>query len=151
MTITYNPNRMKAIREHAESDFEQSWLKGRVLAVLATLTRTNRTLRYLGDLNPRDYEPVTLERQAIPLHKIQGTNGRLDRFDRDFHPILRRDKARWTGVASGMMNDPTQLPPLELVQVGDVYYVLDGHHRVSVARSLGKLFIDANVIQWQPR
>ena len=40
------------------------------------------------------------------------------------------------------------LPPIELIRLGDTYYVRDGHHRVSVARALGQDEIDAQVIVW---
>lgn len=150
MTMIQSYERQKIIREQAEQRFERSWLIGNIKRLIGKITHKEYQLTYLGDLNPRDYTPHRLERQPIPIHKIRGTSGRLDRFDSDFHPIMRRDKGRWTGVAGAMMEDPTQLPAIELVRVGDVYYVLDGHHRISVARALGKLFIDANLMCWEP-
>ena len=42
--------------------------------------------------------------------------------------------------------DGTVLPPVELIQVGDIYFVRDGHHRISVARALGEEYIDAEII-----
>jgi hypothetical protein len=43
----------------------------------------------------------------------------------------------------------TPLPPVELIQVGDVYFVRDGHHRISVARMMGQDSIDAEVTVWE--
>lgn len=88
-----------------------------------------------------------LGQKAIPLELIRGSvNSRV--FDRDFLPTGRTSKARWTGIAEAMMADPGSLPPVDLVKAGDLYWVSDGNHRISVARALGCRSIDANVTEW---
>ncbi|NMC53097.1 MAG: ParB N-terminal domain-containing protein, partial [Chloroflexi bacterium] len=58
-------------------------------------------------------------------------------------------RERWTRIGMlMMMGEP--LPAVELIQVGDEYYVRDGHHRISAARALGYRHIDAVVTAWQP-
>ena len=58
---------------------------------------------------------------------------------------------RWLGVARAALRGE-HLPPVDLIRAGDVYYVRDGHHRISVARALGQREIDARVTVWeQPR
>ena len=82
---------------------------------------------------------------VVPLTKIVGTEGRCEDFDKEFHPLTKHNQQRWISVASARLAGVT-LPAVELVQVGDEYYVRDGHHRVSVAKSLGQAVIDANVV-----
>lgn len=147
MIQTYD--RHRAMRDRADGLFDRSWFIGQVKALLARVTGANRNLRFLSDIDSEGVHTETLKRTPIPIDRIKGTEGRTDRFDKDFHPRLRRNKARWMGVAVAIMDNYAQLPPIEVVQVGDVYYVLDGHHRVSAAKALGKITIDANIIRWQ--
>lgn len=83
--------------------------------------------------------------QSVVIDQIQGTEGRLGDFDDAFYPLHDRLRSRWLGVASARLAG-RELPPVELTQVGGVYYVQDGHHRISVAKALGEKFIDAEVI-----
>ncbi|MBK8021728.1 MAG: hypothetical protein IPK19_09925 [Chloroflexi bacterium] len=80
----------------------------------------------------------------VPLDKIVGSVGRYRDFTRGFLPRSAKMQERWSRVyaqATGM----TGLPPIELYKVGDVYFVRDGNHRVSVARQLGSETIQAHV------
>lgn len=87
----------------------------------------------------------TLETVAVPLSKIVGTEGRSADFDADFNPLKTSDRERWISIAAARRMG-TVLPAVELLQVGDKYYVRDGHHRVSVARVMGQMEIDAQVV-----
>ena len=60
--------------------------------------------------------------------------------------ISRKRPSRATWVISWMSK---ALPPVSLAQVGDIYFVKDGHHRISVARALGQKAIEAKVVVWQ--
>jgi hypothetical protein len=82
--------------------------------------------------------------KTVPLWQIRGTAGRHADFDDAFHPLHDRNRDRWLGVAAAYLRGAA-LPPIELVRVGDSYFVLDGHHRVSVARALGQQDIEAEV------
>ncbi len=86
--------------------------------------------------------------QTVPIHQIRGSEGRSHDFDRDFNPFRDYNKERWLGIAMARHHDQA-LPPVELIQVGDVYFVRDGHHRISVARTLSQQDIKAEVIVWQ--
>ncbi len=105
-------------------------------------------LLFLGDVPDEKSPYITKIDKTVPLSLIKGTAGRPDRFDCRFRPRQERDRGRWTGLAAAMIQGNTVFPRVELVEVDEIYYVLDGHHRISVASSLGKLFIDATVIQW---
>jgi hypothetical protein len=86
--------------------------------------------------------------QTVAISQIRGSESRCEDFDRDFHPLSDHNKGRWLGVASAR-HQGKALPAIDLVQVDDVYFVRDGHHRVSVARAVGQLDIEANVTAWQ--
>lgn len=86
--------------------------------------------------------------QAVPLRQIRGSQGRCQDFDLDFYPLQDHLKSRWLRVATAWRLG-ISLPPVELVQVDDIYYVRDGHHRISVARALGQIEIYAEVRVWQ--
>jgi hypothetical protein len=73
---------------------------------------------------------------------------RTSAIDRDFNPLQDHHRGRWPRVAAARDQDKV-LPPVVLVQVGKVYFVRDGHHRISVARALGQLDIEAEVTIWQ--
>ena len=86
--------------------------------------------------------PVTRE---VPLEKIVGSVGRYHDFNRAFLPRAQVDPRRWMHVAR--LQRQSRLPPIDLFQVGDVYFVRDGHHRVSVARTLKQRTIRARVVE----
>lgn len=82
----------------------------------------------------------------VPLDQIAGSVGRYREFTGKFLPKRNKMQERWSRVyaqANGLMG----LPPIELYKVGDVYFVRDGNHRVSVARQLGAKMIQAHVTE----
>jgi hypothetical protein len=86
--------------------------------------------------------------REVPLNRIRGTQGRVSDFDAQFRPVAERVKNRWVSVAAAWYQG-LGLPPVELVKMGSFYFVVDGNHRVSVARAMGKHEIDAEVVEWQ--
>ncbi len=136
-----------------ESDFNRAHLKAFVRDTLALIMRrprellsydaVARSLKVFGEY----YKGV----QAVPVSKIVGsTTLRYHDFDRAFLPTQTQTKMRWKRVDSAYYRN-TDLPPIQLYQVGDVYFVRDGHHRVSVAREKGQEFIDAEIIEVRTR
>jgi hypothetical protein len=85
--------------------------------------------------------------QTVPIRQIRGTEGQRDTFDDVFHPLTTRTRGRWVSIASAWLQGAS-MPPIDLIRLGDVYFVRDGHHRVSVARALGQQEIDAFVTVW---
>jgi hypothetical protein len=84
--------------------------------------------------------------QSIPLDSIVGTvDRRHGEFDRAFRPSADT-RSRWERVAAARRRGD-QLSPIDVYRVGDLHFVQDGHHRVSVARALGDTSIDAHVIE----
>ncbi len=84
------------------------------------------------------------EPEVIPLDKIVGSVGRYRDFTREFLPKDSISGSRWQAVDAAM-HSMTGLPPIEVYQVGDAYFVRDGNHRVSVARANGLKDIEAYV------
>jgi hypothetical protein len=88
--------------------------------------------------------------QSVPVKSIIGSVDRYRDFDRAFVPAQSFTSERWKAINRAFYRDEA-LPPVKLYQVGDVYFVLDGHHRVSVAREHDVEYIDAEVIKVQSR
>jgi hypothetical protein len=86
--------------------------------------------------------------QLVALDRIQGSQGRCRDFDRAFYPRQGHSQSRWLQVATARELG-IALPLVELVQVGNIYYVRDGHHRISVARAMGQTEIEAEVRVWR--
>jgi hypothetical protein len=84
--------------------------------------------------------------ETIALETIAGTVDRTREFDRRFRPRSRRLRLRWQRIAEAMRRGQP-MPPIDVYRVGDVHFVRDGHHRVSVSRQLGRGNIDAHVTE----
>jgi hypothetical protein len=84
--------------------------------------------------------------RTIPLDSIVGTVDRTREFDRSFRPTSRRVKRRWQRIAEAIRRGES-MPPIDVYRIGDMYFVRDGHHRVSVGRQLGLDVIEANVTE----
>jgi hypothetical protein len=93
---------------------------------------------------------VELGLQTIPLDSVVGTVDRTRDFDRGFRPTTPRVRGRWQRIAAAQRRGEA-FPPISVYRVGDLHFVRDGHHRVSVAKSLGREDIDAHVTQVRTR
>jgi len=112
-----------------------SFLTGRSIDLLRFEEVKNR-------LRLRDERNLGL--QDIPLDKIVGSVGRYKDFTRTFLPRTNAIRSRWQRL-DAMAHGPSGFPPIEVYKVGSVYFVLDGNHRVSVAKQLGAKTIEAYV------
>ncbi len=110
---------------------------GRRLIDLADFTsgRTSRARHFAGI-------------QTVKLSEIRGSVGRCGDFDAAFHPLAANIEQRWLCVATARQ-EGLGLPPVQLFLVDNAYYLLDGHHRVSVARARGEREIEAEVTAWE--
>ena len=84
--------------------------------------------------------------QTIPLDKIAGSVGRYHEFNRAFLPTQEFIRERWKRVYEAV-HSPEGFPPIDVYKIGDVYFVRDGHHRVSVLKELGATTIEATVTE----
>ena len=88
--------------------------------------------------------------QTIPLDSVVGTVDRTRDFDRGFRPTTPRVRGRWQRIAAAQRRGES-FPPISVYRIGDLHVVRDGHHRVSVAKSLGREDIDAYVTDVRTR
>jgi hypothetical protein len=88
--------------------------------------------------------------QVVQLDDIVGTVDRAADFDRGFRPTTVRLRSRWERIAAAQRRGEA-MPPVSLFQIGELYFVRDGHHRVSVAKSQGRKDIDAYVTEVMTR
>jgi hypothetical protein len=136
-------------REDVKSDFARE-RRRRALSNIASRLRLEpddvsemlpfeEVVAALGRSGERD-----LGVQVIPLDAIVGTVDRKRQFDRAFRPASGDLRGRWEGIAAARRRG-VPMPPIDVYRIGDMYFVKDGHHRVSVARALGDTNIDARV------
>ena len=83
---------------------------------------------------------------VIPLERVVGSVDKVRDFDRGFRPTTNRSRARWERLAEAYRRGET-IPPIDVYKLGDLYFVRDGHHRVSVAKALGLDLIEAAVTE----
>jgi hypothetical protein len=137
------------------ADVENDFLRARRRQVLARLAQ--RLRRAPDDVNvilPLDEVVAALgmrgERQLgllnIRLDTIVGTVDSSRDFDRRFRPTSSRVRERWERLALAQRRGE-QIPPIDVYRVGDLHFVQDGHHRVSIAIATGATTIDAYVTE----
>jgi len=134
----------------ALQDFNDARRKAAMQEVLARLTGKSNELLSYEEVAKKLKLNVRTERgvHEIPVKAIVGSVGRYTEFTRSFLPRKNKDQERWARVKT-VIDDPwgAGLPPIEVYKVGEVYFVLDGNHRVSVARQEGFEFIEAHIIE----
>ena len=134
----------------AIEDFRSARQRASIQEVIArVMGRSNQLLSY-DDVAKKLRLQSRTERglKNIPLDAIVGSVGRYTDFTRTFLPLQDSDRERWASVKAAMVTG-AGLPPIELYQVGDVYFVLDGNHRVSIARQEGLKSIEAYVTEFR--
>ncbi|MET1037301.1 MAG: ParB N-terminal domain-containing protein [Aeromicrobium sp.] len=136
-------------RVDAESDFMRA-RRHQVLSALAARLRNDtedvvQTLSFdeVVDALGRRAEHY-VGTKVIPLDAIVGSVDKVRDFDRRFRPTSTVSRQRWERLARASRTGEV-IPPIDVYQIGDYYFVRDGHHRVSVARSLGITVIEARV------
>ncbi len=142
-------NNMLSLQHQASNTFRQLHAKSIRSRILSLITgRYNHLL----DLNEVEQQRHVQSRryagtQAVPIDAIQGSEGRCHDFDSEFRPLKNHNRLRWISIAVARERG-TGLPAVDLIQVDDVYFVRDGHHRISVAKLYGQVEIDATVTVW---
>ncbi len=132
----------------AREDFDRAYRKALWRKILGWFTgRPNHLLSYdelRSRLRIRGQRYLGL--QQVPLDAIIGSVGRYQDFDREFLPTQVHTRDRWVNIDRARYAD-ISLPPVDLLKIGQVYFVRDGNHRISVARERGQEFIDAYVTE----
>jgi len=128
----------------AVASFNMAYSRGRLMSFFASLTRRNNHLQELTS-QPVETQHHTSKIVSVPINQIKGTLGRSTDFDANFNPLQERSRSRWISIMNAMQMG-ISLSPVELVQVGEIFYVRDGHHRISVAKALQQEAIEAHIV-----
>ncbi len=138
--------------QNALHDFQSAHLRAKLQGVLARITgKSNELLSYEEvasklKLQGRSDRGV----QTIPVDAIVGSVGRYTDFTRTFLPRRARDQERWANVKAATFDAAgAGMQPIEVYKVSEVYFVMDGNHRISIARQEGQKAIEAHVIEIQ--
>ena len=132
----------------AVQDFRRARRKAALQEVFARFTSKSAVLLSYEEVRDslRGMKSAKQELKEVPLDAIVGSVGRYKDFTRKFLPLQDSDEGRWARVKAAVL-ELSGLPPIEVYQIGDVYFVFDGNHRVSVARQLGATHIQAYVTE----
>ncbi len=132
--------------EQARADFQRALFKAFLHRVWDSLSGHRTTLLSYDDIKEKLHigGPIYRGMQTVRVDQIAGSLNRYHEFDRVFLPASDKLADRWQSVNRAFYQD-ISLPPVVLYKVGDVYFVVDGHHRVSVAREKGQEYIEAEV------
>src|SRR5215207_3782558 len=88
--------------------------------------------------------------RVVEVEAIVGSVGRWRDFDRSFLPARASVGHKWKRIDRAFQRGE-DLPPVELYEIGDAYFVVDGHHRVSVARYHDVPTVEAAVAEFHPK
>jgi hypothetical protein len=138
-------------RADVENDFQRA-RRRQALARLAHWLRrepddVNMILPFSEVIQALGFEgEVARGLQTIRLDTIVGTVDSHRDFDRRFRPTSGRVRERWEGVALAQRRGEA-IPPIDVYRVGDLHFVRDGHHRVSIAHTTGQTTIEAYVTE----
>ena len=140
------------VEGQVEADFDRARRRAIVGRVSARLLGSCGRLSAFDEVRKalRAEARLCLGIRIVEVAKIVGSVGRWRQFDRCFMPAEASVGARWKRVDLAFRRGE-ELPPVSLYRIGGVYFVLDGNHRVSVARYHGVEMIDAEVTEFRPR
>jgi hypothetical protein len=143
------------LNEQVDADFTRARRRARLRAVVARIRREHTSNRLLSFEEVRRELSVANKRlrrgtRVVEVDQIVGSVGRWDEFDRSFLPARASVGQRWKRIDRTFQRGE-DLPPVELYEIGDSYFVLDGHHRVSVARFHGVPTVEAAVAEFRPK
>lgn len=132
--------------DQARADFQRARFKAFLNRVWGTLSGQHSMLLSYDEIKEklRVGGPIYRGVKTVLVDQIAGSLNRYHEFDRVFLPASDKLAERWQSVNRAFYQD-ISLPPVVLYKVGQVYFVVDGHHRVSVARQQGQIYIEAEV------
>lgn len=141
---------MAFTESQTEEDFAKARNKALFNEIQHLLSPEEASLISLNDVKQllRPKQETYVGMKVIPIEKIVGSEGRYKDFDNHFFPKSSFLKSRWEHVDQAAI-DSVILPPIKVYEIAGLYFVRDGNHRVSVAKSRGTEFIDAEVVSLQ--
>jgi hypothetical protein len=142
------------LNEQVDADFTRARRRARLRALGARLRRESTSNRLLSfdDVKRELVANNRLQRgtRVVEVDRIVGSVGRWRDFDRSFLPARASVGHKWKRIDRAFQRGE-DLPPVELYEIGDAYFVVDGHHRVSVARYHDVPTVEASVAEFHPK
>jgi hypothetical protein len=142
------------LNEQVDADFTRARRRARLRAVAARIRREHTSNRLLSfdDTRRKLVANNRLHRgtRVVEADQIVGSVGRWRDFDRSFLPARSSVGHKWKRIDRAFQRGE-DLPPVELYEIGEAYFVVDGHHRVSVARYHEVPTIEASVAEFHPQ
>lgn len=136
------------LQQLAQENYENAIRKANRRRLVSLVLRKRNSLLSLDKI-ARCFKLVgqrSLGVMTVEIEKIVGSAGRAEDFDLAWMPRQTTTMARWMSIIKAAYLG-VMLPPVELRKVGERYFVVDGHHRISVAREMGQQYIDAQVTE----
>ncbi|MDC7124273.1 MAG: transcriptional regulator [Spirochaetales bacterium] len=132
----------------SDNDFNNARIKAVRRSITSILNPEKKQMLSFYDIKPLIKPKAEFYKgvQSIPIDKIVGSEGRYNDFDRAFLPKREHLRNRWRSVNIAALED-IYLPPIKVFKVGEVYFVRDGNHRVSVAKQREQIEIDAEITE----
>lgn len=130
-------------------EFERNHRNGRLNKLWSTLRGRPFHLVDIHEVQSRTQQSTKsyIGLQSVSIERIRGSEGRSKDFDTRWRPLNIANKQRWMSIACARIQG-THMPAVDLIKAGEIYFVRDGHHRISVAKAQGQLEIEANVTAW---
>jgi len=138
------------IKEKTKEDFDKAYFEGIFRNIVSKIKGESNSLLSFSEI----VKIVKIKNETykgmryVPIEDIVGSEGRYNDFTREFLPERKNLRNRWEKIDEAHYKDII-LPPIKVYQLGGVYFVRDGNHRVSVSKRQGKEFIDAEVVEIQ--
>jgi len=143
------------LNEQVDADFTRARRRARLRELVARIRREHASNRL------RSFDDVRRERlvannrlhrgtRVVEVEEIVGSVGRWRDFDRSFLPARASVGHKWKRIDRAF-HRAEDLPPVELYEIGESYFVVDGHHRVSVARYHDVPTVEAAVVEFHPK
>jgi hypothetical protein len=142
------------LNEQVDADFTRARRRARLRAAVARIRREHTSNRLLSFDDVRRRRLVAGNRlyrgtRVVEVEEIVGSVGRWDEFDRSFLPAKGSVGQRWKRIDRAF-HRAEDLPPVKLYKLEEAYFVVDGHHRVSVARYHNVPTLEAAVVEFHP-
>jgi hypothetical protein len=141
-----------SIEEQVDVDFIRARRRAFLRRIRARLRKDlpSQAMTSFEEANKKLGGGIRLGRKVVRMDQIIGSVGRSGQFDSEFMPVKRSLEGRWKNVDRAF-HGGIELQPVVLNKIGDHYFVVDGNHRVSVARYHGVEMIDAEVTEFRAR
>ncbi len=133
------------MRRAANLSFNRAINRASRRALLGRLTGKSHGLQQVNSNEAKRQKRASAGIKYVAINDIYGSEGRSGDFDDQFWPLKEHNRDRWVNIAQAMASNKP-LPPVQLIQTASGFVVRDGHHRLSVARAMGREVVEAEIV-----